>query len=366
MGRGLSYSNVASTLALVVALAGGAYAATGGSLIGADGTISACVPKKGGAISVIRSGRACPPGKAAIHWNVQGVPGRSGIQGTPGVPGAQGPAGAGGAPGAGGSTGAPGQPGDAGATGIGINGLFGSGVDGSVTLAANTTLSRDEYYNNLTVNPGVTLNPGGYRIFVAGTLTLGAGASIARNGTDASTTGLTAGTLGGSGGGGPNNGGNGTTETNALGGGGGGSGSGVYSGGAATPPSTVNGGAQVLDSALSAVTGRTLAGTPVAGGGGGAGDQPTNGQATGGAGGGVIVVVARTVAVNGSASITANGGASSNGGGAGGGGGGGGGVVVVISTVPRPSTLTLSAAGGVAGALGVGANGSPGMTEWLS
>ena len=47
---------------------------------------------------------------------------------------------------------------------------FGDGSDGDVTISSDTSLSRDMYYNNLTINPGVTLNPNGYRIFVKGTL----------------------------------------------------------------------------------------------------------------------------------------------------------------------------------------------------
>ncbi len=35
---------------------------------------------------------------------------------------------------------------------------FGDGSDGDVTISSNTTLVSDRYYNNLTVNNGVTLN----------------------------------------------------------------------------------------------------------------------------------------------------------------------------------------------------------------
>lgn len=45
---------------------------------------------------------------------------------------------------------------------------IGSGVDGDVTISTATTLTRDMYYNNLTVNS--TLTTDGYRIFVKGTL----------------------------------------------------------------------------------------------------------------------------------------------------------------------------------------------------
>ena len=49
-----------------------------------------------------------------------------------------------------------------------IGSVFGDGSDGDVTISTNTSLSRDMYYNDLTVN--AELNPNGYRIFVKGTL----------------------------------------------------------------------------------------------------------------------------------------------------------------------------------------------------
>lgn len=56
------------------------------------------------------------------------------------------------------------------------------GSDGNVTISVNTTLTRDMFYNNLTVNTGRTLDPDGYAIYVAETLTLTGTAKIARNG----------------------------------------------------------------------------------------------------------------------------------------------------------------------------------------
>lgn len=49
--------------------------------------------------------------------------------------------------------------------------FFGSGQDGDVVLSASTTLTRDMYYDDLTINESVVLTAGGYRIFVKGTLT---------------------------------------------------------------------------------------------------------------------------------------------------------------------------------------------------
>jgi hypothetical protein len=41
--------------------------------------------------------------------------------------------------------------------------IFGDGHDGDVTLAADTTLSRDMYFNRLIVPAGVVLNTNGSR-----------------------------------------------------------------------------------------------------------------------------------------------------------------------------------------------------------
>lgn len=48
--------------------------------------------------------------------------------------------------------------------------IYGSGADGNVTLNSNTTLTRDMYYNNLTIKDGVHLNTNGYRVFVRNSL----------------------------------------------------------------------------------------------------------------------------------------------------------------------------------------------------
>jgi len=49
--------------------------------------------------------------------------------------------------------------------------IFCDGSDGDVTISSNTTLTRDMYYNNLTINSTFTLFPDGYKIYVAETLT---------------------------------------------------------------------------------------------------------------------------------------------------------------------------------------------------
>ena len=50
--------------------------------------------------------------------------------------------------------------------------VFGYGGDGDVVISSNTTLTRDMFYENLTVNEGKILSTGGYRIYVKNTLTL--------------------------------------------------------------------------------------------------------------------------------------------------------------------------------------------------
>lgn len=48
--------------------------------------------------------------------------------------------------------------------------FFGDGSDGDVTISSNTSLTRDMYYDDLTIQTGFTLSTKGYRIFVKGTL----------------------------------------------------------------------------------------------------------------------------------------------------------------------------------------------------
>lgn len=50
--------------------------------------------------------------------------------------------------------------------------IYGSGMDGNVTISANTTLTRDMFYNNLTISAGYTLNTAGYRVFVRNNLAM--------------------------------------------------------------------------------------------------------------------------------------------------------------------------------------------------
>lgn len=56
--------------------------------------------------------------------------------------------------------------------------VYGTGSDGSVTISANTTLTSDKFYYNLTVNSNIVLNTAGYRIFVKNLLTLSSNSTI--------------------------------------------------------------------------------------------------------------------------------------------------------------------------------------------
>jgi hypothetical protein len=101
---------------------------------------------------------------------------------------------------------------------------FGNGSDGNVTISSGTiTMTRDMYYNNLTINGTGQLATNNYRLFISGTLDVsGAGTgAINNNGTSASpTTGsgqTNTAQLSQSVGGGLQGGGSGGGTTNAVG-----------------------------------------------------------------------------------------------------------------------------------------------------
>lgn len=266
---------------------------------------------------------------------------------------------------------------------------FGTGADGNVTIASDTTVTSDanagfKQYQNLTVNSGVTLTVNGI-VYVSGTLTNNG--TISAKGNNAATT------VGGTATGGvfnnvqaTNQGGNGaavglpssnpTGGQMVIGGGRGGTGgdgnAGAISGLAAGLSPTMGTGQSeagwrtqlsallvgmvfIRNSSPAQVSG---AGT---GGGGGASSGSTGGG--GGGGGGFLFLVARHVA--GAGTITANGGngASPTGGNAGGGGGGGGGFVG-LRTGSSSHGFTITTAGGTGaagfGTGGTGVNGSAG------
>ena len=182
----VTYANVAATSALVIALGGGAYAATGG-FTDARGVVHACVNNRSGAVSVVKGSASCRkvktvngrivfPGETALAWSQQGPQGdpgrqgppgpqgetgRQGPQGDPGLPGSAGPQLTGGSTGAGiiqGSTNAPLTVGpfsedvfapsgftSAGATGPGAN---------STQSTPNATIVIQDLFGQLTTAPG--------------------------------------------------------------------------------------------------------------------------------------------------------------------------------------------------------------------
>ena len=94
-------ATVLGIIALVVAAAGGAYAATSGG-----GKISVCVSKSGGALY---KAKHCAAGDSKLSWNVTGPKGATGQTGQTGGTGAAGPTGP---TGPGGATGPPGPAGN--------------------------------------------------------------------------------------------------------------------------------------------------------------------------------------------------------------------------------------------------------------
>ena len=299
---------------------------------------------------------------------------------------------------------------------------FGSGADGDAVISTNTNLARDMYYNNLTVNNGVILNPSGYRIFVRGTLTNnGTISRVGNNGTNGGQgnnpgtggSALSAGSIygglaGGNGGnGGSNGGGSGGSNGSALnpsitnvagsaGGGGGGNGGVSGAGGTAgsataetasfknnslsisaatltlntentqkyLPIQTVYGSASLFTLSTSAGSG---------GGGGGAASGGGVGGAGGGAGGngGLVYISARILINNGTISVRGgnggnggNGGGTNEAGGGGGGAGGAGGLAILIYTSLTAGTINVDGGsfgtGGTGQTYQAGANGTVG------
>ena len=92
LGRSLSYANVMATVAVFLALGGGAFAATSG-LTASDGTIHGCVSKRSHVLTVLKTGQRCRRGHVALTFNAKGAPGARGPAGATGPAGPAGPAG---------------------------------------------------------------------------------------------------------------------------------------------------------------------------------------------------------------------------------------------------------------------------------
>ena len=101
--RHLTYANVTATLALFVALSGGAYAAQA-VVFGSGGVLDQCIGKHGTERAIVTGGH-CKRGEQLVAINEQGLAGPHGSQGPKGDAGAGGPAGVQGAQGAQGAPG---------------------------------------------------------------------------------------------------------------------------------------------------------------------------------------------------------------------------------------------------------------------
>lgn len=259
----------------------------------------------------------------------------------------------------------------------GLGELTGDASDGDVTIAGTTTLTRDMYYDNLTVAATGVLDTSSHRVF-ARTITIAAGGVIRNNGEDGldggtHTGGAGAGSpdtvrtigLGGDGGdGGSSGAGNGVAGLGSVGlgaGGGGGSGGTAVTGapgagGSCSTGNTVNGSHRHGPD-------RSLQANRWLGGGGGGGGAGGNGGIIGGGGGGGGGghVSIRTGVLNSAGTIEANGGDGGDGISAGAGGGGGGGGFVVVRARRLTAQGTIQALGGSGGAgVSSGNDGVPG------
>jgi hypothetical protein len=88
----LSYANVLSSVAIFIALGGGAYAASGSPGKGTP-KVHGCYRTKGGALRVVSGHARCHKGEKALSLVQTGPAGAPGPQGTPGAPGTKGEAG---------------------------------------------------------------------------------------------------------------------------------------------------------------------------------------------------------------------------------------------------------------------------------
>jgi hypothetical protein len=91
----LTYANAMATIAVFIALGGGAYAAVS-SIPGPDGVIHGCYAKRRGNLRLVPAGRRCARSERAIAFTETGPPG---LRGSRGATGAKGTAGAKGATG---------------------------------------------------------------------------------------------------------------------------------------------------------------------------------------------------------------------------------------------------------------------------
>lgn len=268
--------------------------------------------------------------------------------------------------------------------------LYGDGSDGNVTISTTVTLSRDMFYDTLTVASGGILKTHGYRVFCRTACVVQSGGVIHADGGDASgnaggtahtnnqaSLGYTAQVVNG------NNTGAGASPsgvTNSLGGAGGAGGAGSSgaggSGGTTTAPASTTGSPggprslpQIVLGATQGQVNGTMSNLSIMGGGpggAGGGDGSANRGGGSGAGGAPMVLVARSITNSGR--ISSNGGAGGTasvlGNGGGGGGGGGGAVFVVTQALSGSQPTANGGTGGAGHGTGVaGSDGSAGTVR---
>jgi len=285
--------------------------------------------------------------------------------------------------------------------------LFGTGIDGTMTITSGTTsLSKDMHCTNLTISGTGAVNTNGWRLFVSGTLDLSAAPSgaISSNGVAGGNSSGVVGAFGPSGlgmrtvGASPISGGGGGSATTTVGAAGTTGGSNTYgnggnggsggSGGASTNAagSGASGGTMMVQIPLNTPTvsfmppgiGASIAAGLIGGGGGGGGGDGSNAGGGGGAAGsfgGTVALYARVIQRGSNTNtslIQAKGGAGGNGGnaaggnaaGGGGGGGGGGGCIYIVNETLLGSTIAnaLDVSGGNGGSGGTGSGSGKGGT----
>ena len=246
-------------------------------------------------------------------------------------------------------------------------GFFGTGVDGDVTISVDTICTRDMHYDTLTINAGIVLSKGGFRVYawdIAGTGTIsdkggnGGNATASLGGVAATPRAagyLLPPTVGKNGGAVNTNGVAGTAVSNAIG----------ASGIAGKDSASKTGGIAGVATALAATSGsmrnfanlqlfRAFAAAALVTPTGHAGNGSSAGGTTGGGGasgnnGGYALVFARTI--SGTITIDVSGGAGGNGygNGAGGNGGNGGVIGFIYHMIATGGSITHVYTGGAGG-----------------
>lgn len=273
-----------------------------------------------------------------------------------------------------------------------MSGFFGNGCDGDLIVSGAYTVTRETFFNNLTVQAGGAVKPNGFKIYVKNVLTINASGSINDDGN--SSTGSVGGvglarrnylfTQQGQGGNGGANGAGSNGSTLSLnlgcynnsggtpnGGSGGRPAPATGTPGTGSPMSTPTIGMQVWGSwamglpYTDAAINNTNRSIWIAGGAGGGGASSGVGSVGGGGGGGggMVWLAASTIINNGRISV--NGGDSGPATGspnAGSGGSGGGGIIVIVTNTPSSSLGSIqSNAGSVSTTVtGTGTTGSLG------